>query len=264
MSSNTEELRVIENGMVPVYEADGDEQVVYGTELHAALGVKSNCREWMRRRLKDIDAVEGEDFQGVEISTPSGQTRKEYIISLDTAKEMAMLERNAKGKQIRKYFIRVEKRYRTHMRELSLSMKRFMTYQAVKNQEQEDAIKALRDSVERLQDRSALPDYNIYHEGSSQYQFADRETIEARKKELLDITLRVAEMFNYSHTYVLHQLYTALGKRCGTDINAYKAVYRAETGLAHAGMIEVVAANDRLYKEAVSMNAKYMQEDACC
>lgn len=32
--------------------------------------------------------VENEDFQGVEISTPSGQTRKDYIIKLDTGKEM--------------------------------------------------------------------------------------------------------------------------------------------------------------------------------
>lgn len=59
-----------------------------------------------------MDAVESEDFEGAEISTPSGQTIKEHIIKLDTAKEMAMLERNEKGKQVRRYFIQIEKKYK--------------------------------------------------------------------------------------------------------------------------------------------------------
>lgn len=85
-----------------------------GTELHEVLGVKSNYREWINRRLSDIDAIEKEDFEGVEISTASGQSRKEHIIKLDTAKEMAMLERNEKGKQVRRYFIQIEKKYKEH------------------------------------------------------------------------------------------------------------------------------------------------------
>ena len=106
------ELKVIENELVPVYETSTGEKVVYGSELHEVLGVKSRYREWIDRRLLDIDAVENEDFQAAEISAPSGQTKKEYIIKLDTAKEMAMLERNEKGKQVRRYFIQVEKKYK--------------------------------------------------------------------------------------------------------------------------------------------------------
>nr|DAZ08457.1 MAG TPA: antirepressor protein [Caudoviricetes sp.] len=105
-------LTVIENELVPVYETSTGEKVVYGSELHEVLGVKSRYREWIDRRLQDIDAVENEDFQAAEISAPSGQTKRDHIIKLDTAKEMAMLERNEKGKEVRRYFIRVEKKYK--------------------------------------------------------------------------------------------------------------------------------------------------------
>lgn len=106
-------LTVIENELVPVYETSTGEKVVYGSELHEVLGAPSVYREWVKRRLSDIDAVENEEFQGVEISTPSGQTKKDHIIKLDIAKEMAMLERNDKGKEVRRYFIRVEKKYKS-------------------------------------------------------------------------------------------------------------------------------------------------------
>lgn len=48
-------LTVIENELVPVYETSTGEKVVYGSELHEVLGVKSNYREWIKRRALDID-----------------------------------------------------------------------------------------------------------------------------------------------------------------------------------------------------------------
>ena len=106
-------LKVIESDLVPVYETSTGEKVVYGSELHEVLGVRTPYKDWSTRRLNDIDAVENEDFEAAQICAPSGQTKKDHIIKLDTAKEMAMLERNEKGKQVRRYFIRVEKKYKT-------------------------------------------------------------------------------------------------------------------------------------------------------
>lgn len=111
-----EQLSMIENELVPVYTTSAGEKVVYGTDLHRVLEVKSNYREWANRRFADIGAVEREDFESVEIPTLAGGTpRKEHIIHLDAAKEMAMLERNEKGKQLRRYFIQVEKRYKSRI-----------------------------------------------------------------------------------------------------------------------------------------------------
>lgn len=105
-------LTVIENELVPVYETSTGEKVVYGSELHEVLGVRTPYKDWSTRRLNDIDAVENEDFEAAQICAPSGQTKKDHIIKLDIAKEMAMLERNEKGKEVRRYFIRVEKKYK--------------------------------------------------------------------------------------------------------------------------------------------------------
>ncbi len=108
-------LRLLENELVSVYETSTGEKVVYGTELHNVLKVKSNYRDWIRNRLNDCEAVENEDYEAAKILAPSGQSMKEHIIKLDTAKEMAMLERNEKGKEVRRYFIRIEKRYKENI-----------------------------------------------------------------------------------------------------------------------------------------------------
>lgn len=39
------DLRIIESDLVPVYETSTGEKVVYGTELHKVLGVKSRFND---------------------------------------------------------------------------------------------------------------------------------------------------------------------------------------------------------------------------
>lgn len=133
------DLKMIENDLVPVYTTDTGEKVVYGTELHAVLQVKSNYRDWIKNRLNDCDAVENEDFEAAKILAPSGQSKNEHIIKLDTAKEMAMLERNDRGKQVRRYFIEVEKKYKEQKMNLDQLFPQLQMFgalfQAIANQE---------------------------------------------------------------------------------------------------------------------------------
>lgn len=109
-----QKLTLIENELVPVYKISTGEKVVYGTELHTILGVKSKFADWVKNRLNDCEAMENEDFDTFSKFLENGGRTKEYIIKLDTAKEMAMLERNEKGKQVRRYFIEVEKKYKAN------------------------------------------------------------------------------------------------------------------------------------------------------
>lgn len=115
-----QELKVIENELVPVYETSTGEKVVYGTELHAVLEVKSNYRDWSKNRLNDCEAIENEDYESFAKNlAKGGRPQIDHIIKLDAAKEMAMLERNEKGKQVRRYFIQVEKKYKEETTDLS-------------------------------------------------------------------------------------------------------------------------------------------------
>ncbi len=75
-----------------------------------------------------------------------------------------------------------------------------------------------------------------------------------KKKELYAITMKAADLFGESHSGILHQMYMALEQKLGIVLDAYKSVYRSETGRLDAGMVEVIAANDRLYEAAMDMN----------
>ena len=107
------DLKLIESKLVPVYETSTSEKVVYGTELYECLESKRQYTDWIKERLSDCDAKENKDFQTFsQKNEKGGRPKTEYIIKLDIAKEMAMLERNKKGKEVRRYFIRVEEKYK--------------------------------------------------------------------------------------------------------------------------------------------------------
>lgn len=113
-------LTIIENELVSVYETDKGEKVVNGRELHSVLQSKQDFSTWVKARLKECDAEEKMDYEVFHNSVENsngGRPSIDYIIKLDTAKEMAMLERNEKGKQVRRYFIQVEKKYKANFLE---------------------------------------------------------------------------------------------------------------------------------------------------
>lgn len=120
------------------------------------LEIKSNYQEWVNRRFSDIGAVESEDFESVEIPTLAGGTpRKEHIVQLDTAKEMAMLERNEKGKQIRRYFIRIEKKYKGSVPRMIPTGKQLMALAVLEAQK---TIEEQNRAIERMAPKEVFAD----------------------------------------------------------------------------------------------------------
>ena len=85
------------------------QQTVNARELHAFLEVQTAFKDWIARRIAEYGFEDEKDFCSFLSESKGGRPSKEYQISLDMAKELAMVERNEKGKQARQYFITCEK-----------------------------------------------------------------------------------------------------------------------------------------------------------
>lgn len=108
-------LKVIANEIVPVYENETQDKLVNARDLHAGLGSKQQFADWIKDRIGKYGFNADIDYfinLGNRSDGKAGKPKTEYHLSLDMAKEIAMVENNEQGKKIRKYFIEVEKKAR--------------------------------------------------------------------------------------------------------------------------------------------------------
>lgn len=102
--------------IIPIGKSDFagcPKQTVNARELHAFLENRDHFSTWIKDRISQYGFVENQDFviaSGNSEAIRGGHNRLDYFLSLDMAKELSMVERNAKGKRARQYFIDCEKR----------------------------------------------------------------------------------------------------------------------------------------------------------
>ena len=99
------------NELINVTLNDNHEPVVSGRQLHEALDVKTKYADWFNRMI-DYGFAENQDFlllKNEQQTGRGGHNKVDHIIKLDMAKEIAMIQRTERGKQVRQYFIQVEK-----------------------------------------------------------------------------------------------------------------------------------------------------------
>ena len=106
------QLKVIANEILPVYQNENGEKVVNARELHEQMLVKKDFTTWVKERVKNYGFAENEDYYLTltKIGERQNVIKHEYWLTLDTGKEFAMVQNNEAGRAIRKYFIEVEKR----------------------------------------------------------------------------------------------------------------------------------------------------------
>lgn len=105
--------------LIPIDYSNSERPTVLGRDLHDILEVKSHYKDWFPR-MCEYGFEEGSDyvkFRSKKTETPDepnlgGRPAVDHQLTLDMAKEIAMIQRTPIGKNIRKYFIEAEKQYR--------------------------------------------------------------------------------------------------------------------------------------------------------
>ncbi|CCB95234.1 phage antirepressor protein [Streptococcus salivarius JIM8777] len=99
------------NNLINITLNENQEPVVSGRQLHQVLGVKTPYSMWFDRMV-EYGFTENQDFllnNSVKQTGRGGHNKIDHVLKLDMAKEIAMIQRTDKGKEVRKYFIQVEK-----------------------------------------------------------------------------------------------------------------------------------------------------------
>lgn len=99
--------------LVPVTMNDNEEVVISSRDLHKYLHIQTRYKVWILRML-EYGFEENEDYQRVtqKCDTPGGiQNQTDYILKIDMAKEICMIQRSERGRQARKHFIDMDKKF---------------------------------------------------------------------------------------------------------------------------------------------------------
>jgi len=163
---------------------------VNARELHKWLKSKRQFADWIKDRIDKYDFVENADYfipvhnfvkgfvkraDGLLVDKKTGQIIPiEYVLSIDMAKEIAMLENNELGKKVRKYFIKTEESFKQVMR-VALENPKFVNQLAKDFKDTRVETKEYRkDFTNSIKDYVAIKNYGTYTDMLYQFLFAER------------------------------------------------------------------------------------------
>jgi phage anti-repressor protein len=242
----------------------GNEEInsVLASELYEQLEIKKDFTNWMKAQIKRGMFEESFDFvvvwsyaqkggsskidKLVSEGLPKGEKSKQaafangwsydYILSPDTAKEIAMMSQTQKGKEIRKYFINVEKVAKKMLGEkkLELEIKKLETEEKLLH---ESIIDKRVERVKKLQELGCNFDpISIINPELLTGSKINKDTAEALTDAYSDIRPNIRA---YSATYLLKKFNVGI---LTPEWNNY---------LIELGYMESYIYNERRYKKFV-------------
>lgn len=141
--------------LIPI-NYDGEQPTVSARALHTGLGIRSNFTTWFDRMCEygftEVDYKKC--FPNLESGCNGGQNRVDYLISVDMAKQICMLQRSPEGKQIRQYFIDLEKAWNTPEQIMARALK--VADKRIELLKQDNAV--LAQDVERMRPKEIFAD----------------------------------------------------------------------------------------------------------
>lgn len=115
--------------LIKINQSENGNKTVLASELYNLLQPKTEFSHWIKRMFKyefienvDYSIITNENIlhvkkdeqtQQVKVkkSSRGGHNLKDYLLTIESAKSIAMVQRSEMGKRIRNYFIEVEKHY---------------------------------------------------------------------------------------------------------------------------------------------------------
>lgn len=192
---------------------------VNARELHSWLGVGKRFATWITDRIKKYDFVEDLDYftsipisGNGELGSNKGKIKdpktgkvvaRDYIISVDMAKELAMIENSEIGKKVRKYFIRVENDFKKVMRVATMDPKFINQLTSQFFETREETKEYRRDFTDCIKDFVAVKNYGTYTDMLYDFLFLEKAK-EYRK--LLDLAKK-----DFTRNYMYEEILLTIG-----------------------------------------------------
>jgi anti-repressor protein len=203
--------------LIPLYETAAGNPAVSARDLHSFLGSRQEFTTWIKGRLQKYGFIEGTDFL-INLSKSQGRPITDYILSLDTAKELAMVEANAKGQQARRYFIEAERALRAQSSTIpQLTTAEMILQLAQQSVEAERRLVSLEQKVAETQARALITNTDYYT-------IAGYASLHRRR-----LTPKQANAYGRTAT--------ALSKHCGCEVDK---IHDARYGQVNAYHVEVL------------------------
>ena len=99
-----------------------EQPTVSAKDLHEQLNIETPFKKWIDR-MCDYGSEESKDFWTKMSKSTGGRPSKEYSLSVDMAKQICMIQRSPEGKQIRQYFLDLEKAWNTPEQVMARALK---------------------------------------------------------------------------------------------------------------------------------------------
>lgn len=152
------------NELLKIDTSNAERITVSARDLYEFLEATERFNSWFER-MTQYGLTEGEDFNPLKSLRVQTEGNREvqrevddYQLTIDTAKQIAMLQRNEKGTQARKYFIQVENAWnspeRVMARALTIANKTIETLK-IENSE----LKPKADYFDNLVERNLLTNF---------------------------------------------------------------------------------------------------------
>ena len=142
------------NVMIPI-NYDGEQPTVSARDLHEKLNIGTKFTTWFER-MTEYGFSEGNEFfpKLGETSEQGGRPAIDYLISVDMAKQICMIQRSEKGRLYRQYFIDLEKAWNTPEQIFARALK--MADREIEKLKSNNAV--LLEDVERMKPKEIFAD----------------------------------------------------------------------------------------------------------